>query len=58
MAGTRIGAMVIGIFNQGVNPAGVHSLLRYVATGVVILAPVYPTCAAVRNGRLHTQRQS
>ncbi len=41
MAGTLIGAVIIGILNKGLNQAGVHYSLQYVATGVVILAAVY-----------------
>ncbi len=41
MAGTLLGAVIIGILNKGLNQAGVHYSLQYVATGVVILAAVY-----------------
>ncbi len=41
MAGTLIGAVIIGILNKGLNQAGVHYSLQYVATGAVILAAVY-----------------
>lgn len=40
-AGTLLGAVIIGILNKGLNQAGVHCWLQYVATGVVILAAVY-----------------
>lgn len=41
MAGTLLGAVIIGILNKGLNQAGVHYSLQYVATGAVILAAVY-----------------
>jgi ribose transport system permease protein len=41
MAGTLIGAIVIGILDKGLNQAGVHFSLQYIVKGLVILGAVY-----------------
>jgi ribose transport system permease protein len=41
MHGTLIGAIIIGILDKGLNQAGVHFSLQYVAKGLVILGAVY-----------------
>lgn len=41
MVGTLIGAIIIGILDKGLNQAGVHFSLQYVAKGLVILGAVY-----------------
>lgn len=41
MAGTLIGAVIIGILDKGLNQAGVHFSLQYIVKGTVILAAVY-----------------
>ncbi len=38
---TRIGAVIIGILDKGLNQAGVHFSLQYIVKGLVILAAVY-----------------
>jgi ribose transport system permease protein len=41
MAGTLIGAVIIGILDKGLNQAGVHFSLQYIVKGMVILTAVY-----------------
>ena len=41
MAGTLLGAVIIGILDKGLNQAGVHFSLQYIIKGVVILGAVY-----------------
>jgi ribose transport system permease protein len=41
MAGTLLGAVIIGILDKGLNQAGVHFSTQSVAKGLVILAAVY-----------------
>lgn len=41
MAGTLIGAVIIGILDKGLNQAGVHFSLQYIIKGLVILGAVY-----------------
>ncbi len=41
MFGTLIGATIIGILDKGLNQAGVHFSLQYIAKGLVVLAAVY-----------------
>jgi len=41
MYGTLIGAVIIGILDKGLNQAGVHFSLQYIAKGLVILTAVY-----------------
>ncbi len=41
MAGTLIGAVIIGLLNSGLNQAGVHYSFQYIIKGFVILAAVY-----------------
>lgn len=41
MAGTLIGAIIIGILDKGLNQAGVHFSLQYIFKGLVILGAVY-----------------
>ena len=41
MAGTLLGAVIIGILDKGLNQAGVHFSLQSVVKGLVILAAVY-----------------
>jgi ribose transport system permease protein len=40
MAGTLLGAVIIGILDKGLNQAGVHFSLQYIVKGAVILAAV------------------
>jgi ribose transport system permease protein len=48
IAGTLLGAVIIGILNKGLNQAGVHFSLQSIVKGSVILAAVY---LDVRRGR-------
>ncbi len=41
MAGTFVGAVIIGILDKGLNQAGVHFSFQYMVKGLVILAAVY-----------------
>ncbi len=41
IAGTLIGAVIIGILDKGLNQAGVHFSLQYIFKGLVILGAVY-----------------
>jgi len=41
MAGTLVGAIIIGILDKGLNQAGVHYSFQYMVKGLVILAAVY-----------------
>jgi ribose transport system permease protein len=41
MAGTLLGAVIIGILDKGLNQAGVHFSLQYIIKGLVILGAVY-----------------
>jgi ribose transport system permease protein len=41
MAGTLIGAVIIGILDKGLNQAGVHFSLQYIIKGLVVLGAVY-----------------
>lgn len=41
MPGTLLGAIIIGILDKGLNQAGVHYSLQYVAKGSVILGAVF-----------------
>jgi ABC-type xylose transport system permease subunit len=41
MAGTLLGAVIIGILDKGLNQAGVHFSLQYLVKGGVILGAVW-----------------
>jgi ribose transport system permease protein len=41
MAGTLLGAVIIGILDKGLNQVGVHFSLQYIIKGLVILGAVY-----------------
>jgi ribose transport system permease protein len=41
MAGTLLGAVIIGILDKGLNQAGAHFSLQYIIKGLVILGAVY-----------------
>src|SRR6185503_17406784 len=41
IAGTLIGAVILGILDKGLNQAGVHFSLQYIFKGLVILGAVY-----------------
>src|SRR5262249_2343293 len=46
--GARLGALIIGVLDKGLNQAGIHFSLQYIVKGLVVLGAVY---LDVRRGR-------